>query len=197
MLDKERLTPKYRLKIIKMFCQMFDYQISSYNNKCTSAIGDRQAGTTACVFMLIRRRKLQEEFGNNNLTYYMKQAGPMGAKVIVGQSKVTIYFPYMHESGFMPIVDLQVRIVDKKVKYKCFKKPISNIHVILAECALTGGVKRATLTQDSGLRTSSPEQNLPNYTGLCLVPGFDGRCRGESGSGATPGSPARMVMSLI
>ena len=90
--------------------------------------------------------------------------------------------------------------MDKKVQCKFFKKPISFNHVILAKSALSGGVKRATLTQDSGLRTSSPEQYLPNYTGLCLVPGlFDGRCRGESWSGATPGSPTRMVkvMSLI
>ena len=32
--------------------------------------------------------------------------------------KVTIDCPSMHESGFMPILDLQVRMVDKKVQHK-------------------------------------------------------------------------------
>ena len=98
MLDKERFTPKYRFKSIKMFCQMFDYHF--LYNKCTSGLyykpesicpepeqrqwrgarGER-GGRHCCVF------KLQEESGNNNLTCYMKQAVPRGAKVVAGPCK--------------------------------------------------------------------------------------------------------------
>ena len=54
-------------------------------------------------------------------------------------------------------LDLQVRIVEKKVQSKLFKKPISNKHVILVKSALPGGVKRAALTQDPGGCLPSPE----------------------------------------
>ena len=169
------------------------------------AIGDRETGAIATVFMLIWMRKLQEKLDNNNLTCYMKQvyvddgnnileAVPRGARVVgdlvvVDEEeaetdsrpadlrtaeivrdlannifpfiKVTIDCPSMHESGFMPILDLQVRMVDKKVQYKFYKKPISSKYVILAQSALPGGVKRATLTQDAVRRLRNTDRSLP------------------------------------
>ena len=61
----------------------------------------------------------------------------------------------------MPILDLKCKVVNKKIQYIFYKKEISNKRVILAESALPGDVKRASLTQEVIRRLRNTDITLP------------------------------------
>ena len=42
----------------------------------------------------------------------------------------------MHQSGFMPILDIQVKTKNDKIVYKFYKKEVSNFRVILNSSAM-------------------------------------------------------------
>ena len=44
--------------------------------------------------------------------------------------------PSMHQSGFMPILDIQVKTEIDKIVYKFYKKEVSNFRVILNSSAM-------------------------------------------------------------
>ena len=74
--------------------------------------------------------------------------------------RVTIDCPSKYNTGFMPLLDVQVKIEDKRVQYKFYKKQISNKRVIMASSALSGSVKRATLTQEAVRRLRNTDRSL-------------------------------------
>ena len=53
--------------------------------------------------------------------------------------------PAKNGSGWMPILDLQIRVVDSKVEFMFYEKPMTSDFVILKSSAVSWGVKRATL----------------------------------------------------
>ena len=63
--------------------------------------------------------------------------------------KVTIDCPSQHpaEQGFMPILDVQAKMVNDRVVYKFYKKKVSKQTVIHASSALPANTKRHALNQ--------------------------------------------------
>ena len=61
-------------------------------------------------------------------------------------------FPSAHSSGWMPLLDLQVRVEeDNSISWKFYRKEVSSPFTILNHSALPGKVKRVSLVQE-GLR---------------------------------------------
>ena len=76
--------------------------------------------------------------------------------------KVSVDCPSNHSDGFLPILDLKTRIVNKKiVDYRFFKKPTSNRMTIMASSALPPNVKRATMTNEVLRRLRNTKRGLP------------------------------------
>ena len=50
--------------------------------------------------------------------------------------ELTVDSPSMHQSGFMPILDIQVKTEIDKIVYKFYKKEVSNFRVILNSSAM-------------------------------------------------------------
>ena len=76
--------------------------------------------------------------------------------------QVTIDCPSNHQSGFMPMLDVQVKMSEQnRVIYKFYKKPISSKKVILANSALPANVKRASLTEGALRRLRYTDRTLP------------------------------------
>ena len=70
--------------------------------------------------------------------------------------------PSNHSDGFLPILDLKTRIVNKKiVDYRFFKKPTSNRMTIMASSALPPNVKRTTMTNEVLRRLRNTKRGLP------------------------------------
>ena len=70
--------------------------------------------------------------------------------------------PSNHQSGFMPMLDVQVKVSEQnKVIYKFYKKPISSKKVILVNSALPANVKRASLTEGALRRLRYTDRTLP------------------------------------
>ena len=63
--------------------------------------------------------------------------------------KLTADYPSNHGNGFMPLLDIQVRVVNNQVEYKFYSKPMSNPYVILANSALPEQMKRNSLVQEA------------------------------------------------
>ena len=72
--------------------------------------------------------------------------------------QVTIDCPSQHneEQGFMPILDVQAKIVSDRVVYKLYKKKVSRKTVIHASSALPANTKKHALVNE-GLREGFPE----------------------------------------
>ena len=49
----------------------------------------------------------------------------------------------------MPILDIQAKVVDDKIRYKFFKKAVTTPYVILSNSALPTKIKRASLVQEA------------------------------------------------
>ena len=76
--------------------------------------------------------------------------------------QVTFDCPSLHESGFMPLLDIQVCMKNRnKILYKFYKKPIATKKVILSNSALPKNVKRASLTEGAIRRLRHTDQSLP------------------------------------
>ena len=59
--------------------------------------------------------------------------------------KLTTDYPSKHPSGFMPLLDLQVKIEQKQVIYKFYSKPMSTPFLMLAKSAMPDKMKRNCL----------------------------------------------------
>ena len=102
--------------------------------------------------------------------------------------QVTIDCPSQHESGYMPVLDIQVKMENNKIKHKFYKKPIASKKVILANSALPGNVKRASLTEGALRRLRYTDRSLPwqevadilsEYSNELRLSGYDHGFRAE------------------
>ena len=60
---------------------------------------------------------------------------------------LTVDTPSKHRSGWMPILNIQVKVEDNKVVYMWFKKEMSNYLLLLANSAMPFRRKRECLVQ--------------------------------------------------
>ena len=67
----------------------------------------------------------------------------------------------MNESGWMPLLDLQVCVREKKVLYKFFKKSMSNPLVMMERSAMPTKIKRNALVQEVIRRLRNTSRRLP------------------------------------
>ena len=75
--------------------------------------------------------------------------------------KLTADFPSKHESGWMPLLDVQVRVRDNQVEHKFYKKDVSNPLLMLANSAMPMKVKRNSLAQEGIRRLRNTSRHLP------------------------------------
>ena len=68
--------------------------------------------------------------------------------------------PAKNGSGWMPILDLQIRVVDSKVEFMFYEKPMTSDFVILKSSAVSWGVKRATLVSEVARRLFNTSPHL-------------------------------------
>ena len=96
--------------------------------------------------------------------------------------QVTTDCPSQHESGYLPVLDIQVKIQNNKIVHKFYKKPISSNKVIMAKSALPTNVKRASLTEgvirrlrytDRSLPWSEVTEILSEYSNELRLSGYD------------------------
>ena len=75
--------------------------------------------------------------------------------------KLTTDYPSKHENGFMPLLDIQVKVENNQVKYKFYSKPMSSQYVILSKSAMSDKIKRNTLVQEAIRRLRNTSRDLP------------------------------------
>ena len=62
---------------------------------------------------------------------------------------MTIDTPYMHEDGFVPMLDLKVNIRNNKISHRFYKKSCAHKLTILERSAVPMSIKRNTIFQES------------------------------------------------
>jgi hypothetical protein len=74
---------------------------------------------------------------------------------------MTIDCPSNHESGWMPLLDLQVRVAeDNSLDYKFYSKKVANPLLLMATSALPDRVKRNSLVQQAMTRLRNTRRTL-------------------------------------
>ena len=68
--------------------------------------------------------------------------------------------PAKNTSGWMPILDLPVRVVENQVEFMFFEKPITSDFVIMKNSAVSWEVKRATLVSEVSRRLFNTSPSL-------------------------------------
>ena len=91
--------------------------------------------------------------------------------------QMEIDYPSAHESHHMPILDLEVAMVEDKIRFRHYRKTMANPLVIHQRSAMPQKVKRACLTNEviRILRNTSSE--LPNEVKKFFVSDFSHRMR--------------------
>ena len=76
--------------------------------------------------------------------------------------QMTVDCPSNYESGWMPLLDLQVRVAsDNTLDYKFFSKKVSNPILLMKSSALPDKVKRDSLVQQAMTRLRNTRRTLP------------------------------------
>ena len=73
---------------------------------------------------------------------------------------LTVDTPTSNDSGWMPILDLQVRVVSDIVEYKFYKKAVTTPYLILSRSALPTKIKWASLVQEGVRRLLNTRRQL-------------------------------------
>ena len=75
--------------------------------------------------------------------------------------EVTVDFPSNNLSGWMPILDCEVKVEDNKILYKFYKKPMASPLVMMKDSALPENIKRSSLIQEVVRRLRNTKRSLP------------------------------------
>ena len=81
------------------------------------------------------------------------------ANSVCPHTRLSVDFPSAHQSGWMPLLDLQVQVAeDRSIDWKFFRKPVSAPYFIMNRSANSAKEKRACLAQESlrRLRNTRP-----------------------------------------
>lgn len=73
------------------------------------------------------------------------------ANTISPNTAIEVDHPSNHPSGWMPLLDIQVRVEGQEVQWKFYRKPVSSPFFLLNRSAVSAKVKRTMLAQE-GLR---------------------------------------------
>ena len=75
--------------------------------------------------------------------------------------KLTSDCPSLHNSGFMPILDLQVKAENNKLIWKFYKKEVANPLLIMKDSTMPFKVKQASLSCEALCRLRTTLRELP------------------------------------
>ena len=102
--------------------------------------------------------------------------------------RLTVDTPSSHPSGWMPILNIQVKVEDNKVVYKWFRKEMSNYLLLLANSAMPWRTKRECLVQYAMTILLNTSRQLPwevaadtlsEFSHRMLVSGYHAKFRLE------------------
>ena len=120
----------------------------------------------------IRTGKIIQEIGNSINNYI----------------RLTVDTPFSHPSGWMPILNIQVKVENNKIVYKWFRKEMSNYLLLLANSAMPDRTKRECLVQYAMTILLNTSQQLPwevvadtlsEFSHCMLVSGYHAKFRLE------------------
>ena len=109
---------------------------------------------------------------------------------------VEIDFPSKHPSKMLAILDMEMGMLDNKVQYKFYRKPMANKYTMMANSAVSDKVKRSTMTNEalrrlwccsSNLEEYKKVEVMENYARLLKRSGYSERFRPEVISDAIRG----------
>ena len=87
------------------------------------------------------------------------------AKVANGIFKfiqVTTDYPSLHSSKMVPILDLEVGVVEGKLTWQFYRKEVANFLVLMERSAMYDRQKRVSLTQEVVRILRNTKQDLPD-----------------------------------
>ena len=84
------------------------------------------------------------------------------ANTILNMLQFTQDHPGAHRSGWMPCLDLQVRVKEDQIQFKYFEKQCSNNYVIMERSAMSLSSKRTSLVQEGLRRMVNTSSALPD-----------------------------------
>ena len=102
--------------------------------------------------------------------------------------KVTIDAPSQHTSTFMPLLDIQAKMVNDRIIYKFYNKETSKQTVIHASSALPANTKRHALVNEGLRRLRLTDRSLPwsevedvmsRFSNMLRASGYMAQFRGE------------------
>ena len=102
--------------------------------------------------------------------------------------RLTVDTPSSHPSGWMPILNIQVKVENNKIVYKWFRKEMSNYLLLLANSAMPWRTKRECLVQYAMTILLNTSRQLPwevvadtlsEFSHRMLVSGYNSKFRLE------------------
>jgi hypothetical protein len=91
------------------------------------------------------------------------------ANSVCPYTRVTVDYPSAHPSGWMPLLDIKVKVLeDKTIDWSFYKKQVTSQFCILNRSAVPGKIKRVALVQEAlrRLRNTRPDQVAARKAGL-------------------------------
>ena len=82
------------------------------------------------------------------------------ANAIDPDIEVEIDFPSKHPSKMLAILDMEMGMIDNKVHYMFYRKPMANKYTMMANSAVSDRVKRSTMTNETLRRLLCCSPNL-------------------------------------
>ena len=118
------------------------------------------------------------------------------ANAIDPDIEVEIDFPSKHPSKMLAILDMEMGMIDNKVHYMFYRKPMANKYTMMANSAVSDRVKRSTMTNEAlrrllccspNLEEQKKVQVMEDYAKLLKRSGYSERFRYEVISDAIRG----------
>ena len=86
--------------------------------------------------------------------------------------EVEIDFPSKHPSKMLAILDMEMGMLENKVQYKFYRKPMANKYTMMANSAVSDRVKRSTMTNEALRRLLSCSANLEEHKKVDVMEDF-------------------------
>jgi hypothetical protein len=109
------------------------------------------------------------------------------ANSVCGYTSFKVDYPSAHSSGWMPLLDIQIRVnSDNSVDWTFYRKEVSSPYTILNTSALPGRVKRVSLVQEGlrRLRNTRPslvagqqKQLMEDLADMMMISGYPEKFR--------------------
>ena len=83
------------------------------------------------------------------------------ANSISPNTRLSVDYPSAHQSGWMPLLDIQVRVAsDNTIDWTFYRKPVSTPYFVLNRSAMPGKDKRVCLVQEALRRLRNTRPSL-------------------------------------